>query len=655
MKNTFKLNQNYYAIFLTQDEFEKINNATHKIDQDIVGQYYRFKVIKEKAKTTVYISNQKMSSIDQIDRDDSWNRRKELTRFLEAYLDEKKTNIQFKKMMLSILNRSYQESIDRVDDEIYLLELFYKNSQESFNKTIEEYAKDIKKYDVNRYGMKGVIDEQYSHIQHFGWIYWQQIQLVLDALDKKEGKLKILDLGAGACSFILTAAHFLKKKNLLHKVTFVAVDRSERDMKFGKKMLSKFGNVEVEFVTDNVTSTGFANRLIRHEPDIIISNHLLEHLSGDIKNLFLHDWLIAAKDILSISLPLKDKLEESLSDHVQYFDVNTIKSLAQSMELRSGYAVRVKHIDYIKNGGLINFQKIIELKKSDGLSSNILNLTPEFVEEIQEHPIYDDFKTVYQLSKFKHKKRALKIAQLKDQRTFAREGDHPRQLRQMPIKMPHTEVKLPVNFAQFEEAIQLIINHNKAINPDYDDNYMYLNVFRGMTKFNSYRGLSLSCHGDQMQGLNQDFWYKPDYSYIVSSTLPTSLFEQGFDLSDGLERYRNGEKINLYNYFSTQAKDNNKYFSENFGIYLLSPYIIHSASFAEKETFRVFMKVAISSKRFFDNRELRRNPAFEYKDWYQQETVGYTDGWLQHAHFNERFIKEDIIRQQVNPKISISV
>ena len=42
----------------------------------------------------------------------------------------------------------------------------------------------------------------------------------------------------------------------------------------------------------------------------------------------------------------------------------------------------------------------------------------------------------------------------------------------------------------------------------------------------------------------------------------------------------------------------------------------HSAAPSEADIERVFMKVAFSSKRFFDNRELRRNPAFDIDRWY---------------------------------------
>ena len=107
-------------------------------------------------------------------------------------------------------------------------------------------------------------------------------------------------------------------------------------------------------------------------------------------------------------------------------------------------------------------------------------------------------------------------------------------------------------------------------------------------------------------------------------------------------RARNGEPINLYDSFNTQASPRCCYRTENFGIYLLSPYVVHSAAAAEEDVERVFLKVAFSTKRFFDNRELRRNPAFDVDDWYQQDTVGFIGGWFSHRHWSERFLRADL-------------
>jgi hypothetical protein len=114
-------------------------------------------------------------------------------------------------------------------------------------------------------------------------------------------------------------------------------------------------------------------------------------------------------------------------------------------------------------------------------------------------------------------------------------------------------------------------------------------------------------------------------------------------MSHTVARARAGLTANVYEEFARQASVGAACRSDNFGIYLLSPYIVHAASENQVSEFRVFAKVAISAKRFFDNRELRRNRAFGYDDWYASPTLGDLDGFFQHAHFNERFLAADIV------------
>jgi hypothetical protein len=88
----------------------------------------------------------------------------------------------------------------------------------------------------------------------------------------------------------------------------------------------------------------------------------------------------------------------------------------------------------------------------------------------------------------------------------------------------------------------------------------------------------------------------------------------------------------VYDYLNKQADKTRASHAENYGIYLLSLYIVHSASDAQEDVCRVFMKIAFSIKRFFDNHELRRNPAFDNESWYHHNTVDYIGGFFSHAH-----------------------
>ena len=149
--------------------------------------------------------------------------------------------------------------------------------------------------------------------------------------------------------------------------------------------------------------------------------------------------------------------------------------------------------------------------------------------EVSDDPILEDFRKSFDPAEFNRVRRAPKIGEIADRRTFGRIG-RPRQVRQLPIKQPGTDVRLPGELAKFAEPVQIIVNHNQAANPRYHASYGYLNIFQGNTGFSSYRGLSLDCHGDQLQTLQPGRGFLPDWSYIVSSTLPTMLYEQAFDV-----------------------------------------------------------------------------------------------------------------------------
>ncbi len=179
---------------------------------------------------------------------------------------------------------------------------------------------------------------------------------------------------------------------------------------------------------------------------------------------------------------------------------------------------------------------------------------------------------------FNKPRRATTIGRLRDRATFARIGGLPQQVRQLLIKEPGGPLLLPAAFSQFEEPLALILAHNRAFNPDHDCCFGYLNCFRGISHVDAYRGLSLQWHGDQLQGLRRDWAYKPDWTYICSSALPTTLLEQGFDLCEAQQRWELGEPIDLYSYFAAQARDACRYRSTPFEIQLLSPYIVHAAS-----------------------------------------------------------------------------
>jgi 2-polyprenyl-3-methyl-5-hydroxy-6-metoxy-1,4-benzoquinol methylase len=631
-----------------------------------VGHFYAAEKRTENAKPNVSIRSLVPPAIEGMYRDDAWHRRLDLAQLLNALLGEAfpahRDHLQ-RELPRQLVTLDYQRVLPVGVSRAEVLRIFTQNTQERFRRVVGEYLRGERTYDAGKYREHGVTDAGYSHIAHFGQIYTEQILLVERHLQQyPERTITVVDLGTGNGHFLLTLASHLENRGLLARVRLIGIDQAEEDMGHAKAMCRPSYADYVSFHATDITHPGFADRLRRYQADIIIANHVLEHLpvpadehaspdrevrpGGTIQSLiinrYLQDWVLASGMALSISVPLGDDPAISISEHGTEYDADSVTSLARSLEIRTGYAIEADRILETSDLGLCTLVRTPEVVLYGGFQGEVLTISPHPTPLSTDVDIAEDFAVPFNPFRYAEPRRAPKIGDIQDRAAFEQQGHAPRQVRQFPIKMPGTDIKLPCEFAQVAEAVQLISGHNKSVNPAYESSYAYLNVFRGKTLFSSYRGLSLTCHGDQMQTLRPEYAYPPDWSYIVSNTLPTIFFEQGFDLTEAITQYQRGERVNLYDVFQAQASEDTIYRSENFGIYLLSPYVVHAAAAADQDVDRVFVKVAFSRKRFFDNRELRRNPAFAIADWYLSDTVGYIGDWLSYGHWNERFLWDDI-------------
>jgi hypothetical protein len=609
---------------------------------------------QDKDTTKISISPTRAFSRSDIHRDSMWKIRKELGAVLARFSLPDETPI--RDVLIWAADKLLRSRLSDHDRDV--LDDFFVNSQALFEKLISKYHSGRSSYDPAKYSQLGASETDYSHISHFAWLYWRQIQeihAICKDRPNSANPITVVDLATGGASFILSAIHYFQTfVPQTPLILFVGIDKNCVDMAIGEKMCAKAlkpgGPIQLRFQNDDVISPGFADRLIALKADLVVANHVLEHLPGfsetdpQLENCYIHNWLLAARHSLSISVPFEQRLESAICAHRHAFTRERLLKLGRDMEIRSGQAVEAKDMELTTLGGLLTLEKVPSLKKHGGFSGATFSVDPKHLQDIVPSAIDHDFLESFNPAKFQLSRKSPKIGDIQDKSRFSSNG-HPGQIRQLPIKFPHSRVMIPVEFHQCEEAIQIIFDHNKSINPHYDEHYAYLNIFRGLTKHDAYRGLSLSNHGDQLQGLNPKYWYNPDYSYIVSSTLATTFYNQPFDVGEAVKKFESGVRVNLYDYLNAQGSPERIYKSDNYGIYLLSPYIVHAASLATTVEFRVFLKIAFSTKRFFDNRELRRNPAFAYDDWYGQETVGFLDEWLQHAHFNERYLKSDIVSE----------
>lgn len=607
------------------------------------GRHYVAYSCRANGRTTVTLTNATPPST-AIDYDDAWKRRLELASMFDTLFEDTPDVDPVavrRQVPRALLVPTYLEALPAGSVEADVWRTLSNNTRARLRTGVEARLRGEVAYDTAAYALNGVAHPGYSHTAHFAWIYATEFQAIDALLDKYPGReLTVVDLGTGCGHFLATLAHHLRIGDRLGRVRLVGLDACSDRLRLACAALEETPDARAEFVAEDLRSPTFADRLRRLRPDVVVANHVLEHLEGEVVNRYLQDWLLAARLMLAVSVPLRDDPARSISEHAAMYTAESVTALAGHMALRVGHAVEVEDIARTHAGGLIMWSRPSDVVDWGGFSCTTVSLAPR-PSEVRPDPILDDFVAPFDPARFAVVRRAPRIGMLRDGETFARIGQ-PRQVRQLLIKVPGTDVRIPAELSKFTEAIQLIIDHNAAANRDYHQAYAYLNVFQGRTGFSSYRGLSLSRHGDQLQSLHTAFAYKPDWSYIVSSTLPTMLYEQAFDVRDAVARHRADEPVDLYDYFNAQANETYLYRSDDFGIYLLSPYVVHSAAVAHDDIERVFLKVAFSTKRLFDNRELRRNPAFDIDSWYLADTVGRIDGWLSYGHWNERFLKEDV-------------
>ncbi len=629
---------------VTADGFDRLGSAFVPVHR---GRHYDIARCAGGESVCIALRNTQPLRPDQLDRDDTWQRRLELAAVLPDLLAGwvGLSAVELRMLLpLSLLVPSYRAAFPSTATPAEVWATVARNSQRRFDELVPAILDGRLPRDASGYRAHGPRHPDYSHLRHFAGIYAQQIGVLLRLMSRDRGDLTVVDLGTGHGHLLLTLANYLHRAGhprWQRQLRLVGVDRGDAALRLVRDAFGDPGGVRVELVADDFTEPGFADRLRRLNADMIVANHVVEHLGGDIQNRYLDDWLLAARSVLAISMPLGDDLDSTISGHHAQYTCESVLALARGVEIRTGFAVRAQDAEAAAEVGQCIWIKTDDVVRHGGFGGRTVRLRPRRTAVVPD-PVLDDFRRPFDATAFGRARVAPKISDLRDRVSFRTLGQ-PRQVRQLLIKAPGTDVRIPRELRKFREAVQLVIDHNMSANDLYPRCFAYLNFFQGTTLFSSYRGLSLSCHTDQMQTLQAGYAFRPDWSYIVSSTLPTMLFAQPFDLSDALARLAAGERVNIYDDFNRQAAAEHVYRSDDYGIYLLSPYVVHAAALAEQDVDRVFMKIAFSTKRFFDNRELRRNPAFDNREWYQHDTVGYADGWFSHAHWNERFLKEDML------------
>ncbi|MEQ1920283.1 MAG: hypothetical protein ABL955_13910, partial [Elusimicrobiota bacterium] len=144
------------------------------------------------------------------------------------------------------------------------------------------------------------------------------------------------------------------------------------------------------------------------------------------------------------------------------------------------------------------------------LSGTGFVLTPEKTKvENRKSPVYGSLLEPWNLKHLLVPHMPVKIGTIEDREAFSKPVTS---VLNMPVKMPGSEIKVPAELAQFREFLQKIIDHEKAVNPDFDEFYMYLTVDQHAVKAGSTHRRP-GVHIDGVQGARYAVKLPPEHLY----------------------------------------------------------------------------------------------------------------------------------------------
>ena len=348
------------------------------------GDYFEVLKIEENnnsgSEIIIYIANSETRLSEPIDRDSSWHKRQEINALL-SYEDGIKalSAPERKRVILEVVTRANMVKLGHEASLKDILREFFKNSQKKFEEMAELFVLDLLKekkpdYDVSRYVDLNLSDPEYSHITHFSWIYAVELKQLVELLRAKKGRrLAVVDNGTGFGHFILTAAYVLhrleEKRELppgtLERIHFIGTCHKLKDMEFAIEASFDYPGLSVSWEVLDINSLTYSEevRKINHEKpaDLIVTNHVLEHLEAKSTIDYMLDWLQIG-EISVVTVPLEDSLALSISSHTNEFGEDTLEALAGQIESMTESDIK-SDLNYLNGGMLVLRHENLEVVK----------------------------------------------------------------------------------------------------------------------------------------------------------------------------------------------------------------------------------------------------------------------------------------------------
>lgn len=220
----------------------------------------------------------------------------------------------------------------------------------------------------------------------------------------------------------------------------------------------------------------------------------------------------------------------------------------------------------------------------------------------RDSPIYETLLKPWSLKYLLQSHKPVKIGGIEDKAAFSKPVTS---VLNMPIKLLNGKVTVPVELEQFREFLQKVIDHEKAVNPDFDEYYMYFTVDQHEVKKGSTHRRP-GVHIDGVQGARYAVKLPPEHLYSASDALGTVFYDQRFDLTalDPAKQHVHAE-------LERQASEGNARATPDFDIAFWDSYSVHRADLAKEDLMRTFVRVEFSRKKY-DSEGDTVNPALDY-------------------------------------------
>jgi hypothetical protein len=176
----------------------------------------------------------------------------------------------------------------------------------------------------------------------------------------------------------------------------------------------------------------------------------------------------------------------------------------------------------------------------------------------------------------------------------------------MPIKMPGTGFRVPIELEQFLPAIKMCAAFEATVNSNMmQDCFAYIGIDQSYVEAGK-RQRSAEKHTDGIQGPRIQPKIPIEHTYLCVDRDPPKVYVQSFDLGEA-----KADTHFLTPIFEKQAKESSALRMKPYVISLLDAYTVHQAVLATESGLRTLMKLSFST-RTFDRTGNSHNYLFDY-------------------------------------------